>query len=375
MTDESLIIRVREALKTVIDPKTGRNIVASGDISDLSVSQDGSVRFMLRAQNDDETSALKLLAAAKAATATVAGVSEVAAVVTNHISGAAASEKHRPAPTTPSHDNPFAINKRKASSPAETPLPHVTNVIAVASGKGGVGKSTFAANLAIALAQAGFTTGLLDADIYGPSVPTLLGLDEKPKMLDGKIVPQEAFGIKAMSVGLLVKADQALAWRGPMVMGAVRQLINDVAWGSLDVMIIDTPPGTGDVHLSLAQTKRLTGAVIVSTPQELALADVRRGVELFRKVNVPVLGVIENMAWFDAPDGNRAYLFGKDGAQNAATKMDVPFLGAVPIFQQLRETSDMGTPIVASAPDSAPAIAIKDIAAMVAGSLKRQPAR
>ena len=361
MTNEPLIMAVREALKAVIDPETGRNIVAAGRISGLGVDN-GVARFTLDAGDNDRETAMALLEKAKAATAGVAGVERVGAVVTAH--GAA------PPPSSPAsgHDNPMGLQKRGNPKPDAPILPGVKNVIAIASGKGGVGKSTVAANLAVAFTQAGYKTGLLDADIYGPSLPTLFGLADKPAMRDGKIVPAEKFGVKAMSIGLLVDADQALAWRGPMVMGAIRQLLNDVDWGDLDVMLIDTPPGTGDAHLSLAQTKRLTGAVIVSTPQEMALADVRRGVALFRKVDVPILGVIENMAWLQSGSGERTYLFGEGGARQAAEALEAPFLGALPIYPDLREASDAGKPITASAPQSAPAQTFTNLVKTIAES-------
>jgi ATP-binding protein involved in chromosome partitioning len=248
-------------------------------------------------------------------------------------------------------------------------LAGVKHVIAIASGKGGVGKSTLAANLAVAFARRGLRTGLLDADIYGPSLPVLFGLKDKPAMRDGKIVPIEKFGVRAMSIGLLVDERKALAWRGPMVMGAVRQLIGDVDWGALDVLVIDTPPGTGDAHLTLAQSKRLTGAVIVSTPQEMALADVRRGVELFRQVSVPIIGIVENMAWLDDGAGGKSFLFGKGGAEKAASDIGVPFLGALPIYPDLRVASDEGEPIAARDLQSPAARAFDGLAERIAAAL------
>jgi len=359
MTNDSLIMAVREALKAVTDPETGRNIVAAGRISGLGVNN-GVARFTLDAGENDRNTAMTLLDQAKAAAVAVAGVERVGAVVTAH--GSAPE-----APTPSGHDNPMGLQRgRRPTKPDAPILPDVKHVIAIASGKGGVGKSTVAANLAVAFVQAGYKTGLLDADIYGPSLPTLFGLADKPTMRDGKIVPTEKFSVKAMSIGLLVNPDQALAWRGPMVMGAIRQLLNDVDWGALDVMLIDTPPGTGDAHLSLAQTKRLTGAVIVSTPQEMALADVRRGIALFRKVEVPVLGVIENMAWLEDPSGGRNYLFGEGGARQAAETLDVPFLGALPLYPDLREASDAGTPVASSAPQSKAAENFIELAKLIA---------
>jgi ATP-binding protein involved in chromosome partitioning len=334
---QPLAIRVRNALAQVTNPKTGRNIVAEGLIQGLMSDDDGKVRFALEVTGGAED-ADGLLAAAKKAALAVEGVSAVAAVATAHSAGAA------PAPAG-GHDNPLGMRKKPQIEQAAEAMAGVKHVIAIASGKGGVGKSTVAANLAVALAAAGYKTGLLDADIYGPSLPTLFGLKDKAAMRDGKIMPVEAHGVRAMSIGMLVDPDQALAWRGPMVMGALKQLMGDVDWGVLDVMLVDTPPGTGDAHLSLIQSKRLTGAVIVSTPQEMALADVRRGVALFRKTETPILGVIENMAWLETPDGERHYVFGKGGAARVAQELDAPFLGAVPLYPALREASDAGTPL------------------------------
>ncbi len=335
---QPLTIRVRNALAQVANPKTGRNIVADGLIQGLMSDDDGKVRFALEVAGDSAEDADMLLAAAKKAAAAVDGVSAVSAVATAHSAGAA------PSPTG-GHANPLGVRKKPQIEQAAMAMAGVKHVIAIASGKGGVGKSTVAANLAVAMAAAGYKTGLLDADIYGPSLPTLFGLKDKARLRDGKILPVEAHGVRAMSIGMLVDPDQALAWRGPMVMGALRQLMSDVDWGTLDVMLVDTPPGTGDAHLSLIQSKRLTGAVIVSTPQEMALADVRRGVALFRKTETPILGVIENMAWLETPDGERHYVFGKGGAARVAQELDAPFLGAVPLYPALREASDAGTPL------------------------------
>lgn len=234
------------------------------------------------------------------------------------------------------------------------PLPAVTHIIAVASGKGGVGKSTTAVNLALALAHAGHKVGLLDADIYGPSVPKLLGITDRPVLTaDKKIQPLHKFGLTAMSIGFMLANDNALIWRGPMVMGAIQQLLRDVLWGELDVLVVDMPPGTGDAQLTLAQQVPLAGAVIVSTPQDLALIDARKGIAMFRKVNVPILGVVENMSYFLCPHcGERSEIFHHGGAAAEAASDNVPFLGAVPLEMRLRESSDAGTPLMATEPDS-----------------------
>ncbi len=334
---EPLIFRVRAALGRVINPETGGNIIAEGAVQGLAADETGIVRFALDLPKTSRAQSESVLAAAKAAAEQVEGVASVSAVATAH----GVTQK----PSARGHSNPFGLKTKPRIEEAGESLRDVKCVIAVASGKGGVGKSTVAANLAIALAALGFKTGLMDADIYGPSLPTLFGLSEKVKTRDGKIVPVDAHGVRAMSIGLLVDEDQALAWRGPMVMGAIRQLISDVDWGPLDVLLIDTPPGTGDAHLSLIQSKLLSGAIIVSTPQEMALADVRRGVSLFRKTDTPIIGVIENMAWLENENGPRQYLFGEGGAERAARELDAPFLGAVALFPDLRQASDDGRPI------------------------------
>ena len=353
---EPLIIRVRNALAGVDNPATGRNIVADGAIQGLSVDDAGKARFTLQVDPTAGGDPAALLEAAKKAAGAVAGVRSVSAVATAHSktpSAPKASAAGKTGPVAPKvgaggHANPLGLQKKRRIEEAGETLTGVKHVIAIASGKGGVGKSTTAANLAAALAAKGLKTGLMDADIYGPSLPLLFGLSERPPSRDGKIIPPEAFGVRAMSIGLMVSEAQSLAWRGPMVMGAVRQLMSDVDWGELDILLIDTPPGTGDAHLSLIQSKRLSGAVIVSTPQEMALADVRRGVQLFRKTETPIIGVIENMAWLEGPDGKRQHLFGEGGAERAAAELNAPFLGAVPLYPELRAASDEGRPLALS---------------------------
>ncbi len=240
----------------------------------------------------------------------------------------------------------------------------VRNVIAIASGKGGVGKSTISANVAVALAQAGARTGLLDADIYGPNIPTMMGVEHLPKPPDasGRLTPAEAYGVKMMSIGFLVKPEQAMVWRGPMLHNAMRQFMNDVEWGELDYLIIDMPPGTGDVQLSLAQTTPISGGVIVTLPQKVSVDDARRGMEMFRQLRIPLVGVIENMSYLEV-DGKRIEVFGKGGGQALAREFEVPFIGSVPMESQVRAGSDAGKPIVHSHPDSAAAKALKEIAA------------
>lgn len=259
--------------------------------------------------------------------------------------------------------------EKKQTQPEQQPiLPGVKNIIAVASGKGGVGKSTVAANLAVSLSKTGHKVGLLDTDIYGPSVPTMFGVTERPNITtDKKLVPVFKHGVHLVSMGFLVDTDQAMIWRGPMVTSAVKQFMQEVRWGDLDYLVLDLPPGTGDIQLTIVQTVPLTGAVIVSTPQTVALDDARKGVAMFSKVDVPVLGIIENMSYFSPPDmpEKKYYIFGKHGARKLAQKLDVPFLGEVALQENIRDTSDTGTPVVQAEPDSAAASSFKQISERV----------
>jgi ATP-binding protein involved in chromosome partitioning len=257
-----------------------------------------------------------------------------------------------------------------AAQPQAAAPPLATHIIAVASGKGGVGKSTVAVNLAVALAQSGMKVGLLDADIHGPSLPRMLGLNAKPAIVNNRMQPLHAWGLTAMSIGFLVEEQTAMIWRGPMVTGALNQMMTQVDWGVLDILVIDMPPGTGDVQLSLAQRANLAGAVIVSTPQDIALIDARRGAAMFAQVRIPVLGLVENMSQFTCPKcGQTTEIFGHGGAAAEAAAMGVPLLGEVPLQLDIRQTSDAGTPITAAEPDSAAAAAFRAIAAAVKAGL------
>ena len=336
--------QLRAELRRIPAP-AGGDIVGTGLVDSLEV-RGGLVHLALRT---DRASAPAMEGVRKAAEALLArqpGVSNASVVLT----------AHRDAPAAPP---PPAAGRPKL-------LPEVRHIVAVASGKGGVGKSTTAVNLAVALARQGHQVGLLDADIYGPSLPRMLGLQAKPEVRNGVMVPLEAWGLKAMSIGFMVDPDTAMIWRGPMVMGALEQMMGQVQWGALDVLVVDMPPGTGDAQLTMAQRVSLSGAVIVSTPQDMALIDARRGVRMFEKTLVPILGLVENMSLFCCPNcGHETPLFGHGGARREAETLGVPFLGEVPLLLDVRLTGDSGTPITASAPDSPAALAFSAIAARV----------
>jgi ATP-binding protein involved in chromosome partitioning len=319
------------------------------------VVKNGHVSFAVEVPAARGPNAEPLRRRAEAEVAALPGVLSVTAVLTAHQDPA-----RGPAAAPPRH-----------GAPAPSGVPGVAAVIAVASGKGGVGKSTVAANLALALARLGLKTGLLDADIYGPSVPRLLDIREKPQSRDGKILePIQKFGIKTMSIGFLIREDEPMIWRGPMVTSALSQLLGDVAWAPLDVLVVDMPPGTGDAQLTMAQRVPLKGAVIVSTPQDLALVDARKGLAMFRKTQVPILGIVENMSVFVCPNcGHENHIFAHGGARRVAETLDVPFLGEIPLVPAIRETSDAGTPIVVQAPLSREAGAFLSIAERVAAAL------
>jgi ATP-binding protein involved in chromosome partitioning len=281
-----------------------------------------------------------------------------------------------PRPNPRSHAHDHAHSHGPAEPGGTKGVAGVQSIIAVASGKGGVGKSTVAVNLALGLAALGLKTGLLDADIYGPSVPRLLDIKEKPRSDGKKLFPIEKFGLKAMSIGFLVEEDKPMIWRGPMVQSAITQMLGDVEWAPLDVLVVDMPPGTGDAQLTLAQRVPLKGAIIVSTPQDLALIDARKGLAMFRKTEVPVLGIVENMSLFICPNcGHETHIFGHGGARETAAQLGVDFLGEIPLVQAIRETSDAGTPIVAQSPNGPEARAFLALAQKVAEKLSMRAER
>jgi ATP-binding protein involved in chromosome partitioning len=343
----------------------------AGVLSAISVS-DGKVFFSINVDAHEARAWEDVRVATEAAVRAIPGVSSAMIALTAERKPGSAPPP-RPAGGVP----PASTHRRPPQPPGGSPMsrqaeiPGVAAIIAVASGKGGVGKSTTALNLALGLRDLGLRVGLLDADIYGPSVPRLTGIREKPELdATRKMIPIPRFGLSIMSIGFLVDEDTAMIWRGPMVMSAITQMLREVAWGTLDVLVVDMPPGTGDAQLTLAQTVPLKGAIIISTPQDLSLIDARRGLAMFKKVNVPVLGIIENMSYFQCPHcGTRSDIFGHGGARHEAERLGVPFLGEVPLHIAIRETSDAGNPVVVSEPDGPHAAIYRAIGAKVRDQL------
>jgi len=368
MTDVSKE-QVLERLRTVRGPDMDGNIVDLGLVSDVFIS-DGKAYFSITVPAERARELDPLRAAAERVVKEIPGIKAAMVALTadkRAASGPAAARA--PTPPPPAHGHAGHSHAAPGQPPqrAKAGIPGVGAIIAVASGKGGVGKSTTSVNLALALKANGLRVGILDADIYGPSMPRLLKISGRPQQIEGRIIkPMENYGIKVMSMGFLVDEEVAMIWRGPMIQSALMQMLREVAWGDLDVLVVDMPPGTGDAQLTMAQQVPLAGAVIVSTPQDLALIDARKGLNMFSKVEVPVLGIVENMSYFIAPDtGNRYDIFGHGGARKEAERIGVPFLGEVPLTMDIRETSDAGTPVVVSNPDGAAAKIYREIATRV----------
>ncbi len=378
VTKEAVI----EKLRTIPGPDGGGDIVSMGLVSDIFIA-DGKAFFSITVPAARARELEPLRETAERAVKSIPGIVGAMVALTAEKKGGGMERAPAPPPRAGAHSHGHAHGHSHAPRPAPEPapasrqpgkrgVPGVTAIIAVASGKGGVGKSTTAVNLALGLATFGMKVGILDADIYGPSLPRLLGLSGKPETVDGKVLkPMERYGLKVMSMGFLVEEETPMIWRGPMVMSALTQMLREVAWGELDVLVVDMPPGTGDAQLTMAQQVPLAGAVIVSTPQDLALIDARKGLNMFKKVDVPLLGIVENMSYFVAPDtGTRYDIFGHGGARKEAERLGVPFLGEVPLEMAIRETSDAGTPVVVSQPDGPHAKVYRDIAAKVIEQLE-----
>jgi ATP-binding protein involved in chromosome partitioning len=374
-----LSVTQQQVLDSLARIKSPRGVaLAHANVLSAISAADGKVFFSINVDAAEARAWESVRAEAEAAVRAIPGVTTVMVALTAERKAGAAP----PPPPAPSRGTP-GVQPVHAHKPApqggaqspmarQSEIPGVAAVIAVASGKGGVGKSTTALNLALGLRDLGLKVGLLDADIYGPSVPRLTGLHEKPE-LDGerKMIPLRRFGLAIMSIGFLVEEETAMIWRGPMVMSAVTQMLRDVAWGQLDVLVVDMPPGTGDAQLTLAQNVPLKGAVIVSTPQDLSLIDARRGLAMFRKVNVPVLGIVENMSYFQCPHcGTKSDIFGHGGARPASRPRGVPFLGEIPLHMAIRASSDAGSPVVDSEPDGPHAAIYRAIAGQVRDQLK-----
>lgn len=333
---------VLDALSKVQEPELHKDLVTLNMIRDLEI-ENGAVRFTIMLTTPACPLKNQIEREAREAAASVPGVDSVEIKLD-------------------------ATVPNDGRSRGLLSLP-IRNAVAVASGKGGVGKSTVAVNVAVALAQSGARVGLLDADIYGPNVPTMMGLDRLPPPMEGKLMPAEAYGVKVMSIGFMVKPDQPLIWRGPMLHSAIRQFLTDVEWGELDYLIVDLPPGTGDAPLSLAQSLPLSGGIIVTLPQQVSLDDARRGMEMFRQLDVPIFGVVENMSYLELPDGSRMDVFGAGGGERLAEQAGVPFIGAIPMDPAVREGGDAGAPVVVTRPDSPVAKALRGVSEDLAAKI------
>jgi len=372
---EVSIERIEEVLKNVVDPDSGKDIISGGMVSGLQ-TRDGHVAFAIEVDPAKGAAMEPLRKEAEKAVFDMDGVLTATVVLTAEKKSNGGGDQPPPPQGTPTQPGAPVGGPSQNQGPASGPelLPGVKSIIAVASGKGGVGKSTTAVNIALGLAASGKKVGLLDADIYGPSMPRMMGISGQPSSSDGKTLDaMENYGVKVMSMGFLVEEDTPMIWRGPMVQSALEQMMRDVSWGELDALVVDMPPGTGDVQLTMAQRVPLTGAVIVSTPQDIALLDARKGLNMFRKVDVPVFGVVENMSYFLCPHCNeRSDIFSHGGAREEADKLGIDFLGEVPLHMDIRTTSDSGHPIVVSSPESEHAKAYCGIAEKIWGHVENR---
>lgn len=347
---ESLEARVTSALARVRNPRLGTDLLSAGMIRDLSVTDDGKVAFTFLLSRDDPAT---LVREARAALVAIEGVRKEDVKISVVDPSGPAHATHAPPGASPVAPPP----------PVPPEQPNLGRIVAISSGKGGVGKSTVAANLAVALAAAGHAVGLMDADVYGPNIPRMFGIFDKPPVIQGKIRPLEGFGVKLMSLGFLVERDAPAIWRGPIIMKVVQQFLRDVDWGRLDYFIVDLPPGTGDAQLSLVQATHVAGALIVTTPQEMAVGDALRGAKMFERVGVPVIGVVENMSGFTDPEtGKRIDFFSAGGGRRLAAEIGAPLLGQVPLQPGLAQLADGGRPIVVAEPESPAATALREIA-------------
>jgi ATP-binding protein involved in chromosome partitioning len=356
---DSLQQKIAAALSRVRHPRTGRDVVESDAVRDIATTTTGKVRLTLALEPGDDPALARIV---RQSLENVEGVTDVQV---NVQSAQAAPPKRTAGRALPvMNEQPPAA----ARVPAPTPVayPNLGRIIAISSGKGGVGKSTVAVNLAVALARAGKRVGLMDADVYGPNIPRMMGVNEPPMVINERIIPLEAHGVKVISLGFLIDRDQPAIWRGPIVMKIITQFLRDVAWGELDYFIVDMPPGTGDAQLSLVQATQVTAAIIVTTPQEVSVGDALRGVKMFERVSVPVLGIVENMSWLDCPHcGKPSAIFGTGGGERLAKEVGLPLLGQIPLYPRVLEASDQGAPIVAIDSESSAARALTAVAKAV----------
>ena len=381
---QTLQERIAGALARVTNPRTGTDVIAAEMVRDIATTTGGKVRLtMLLTPSDPAT----LVRDVRQAIEAIDGVTDVRVDVkdaseANGGPSHAAAARHAPPPAPPHVPRALPVmNAAPAAAPrpsAPTPVvyPDLGRIIAVSSGKGGVGKSTVATNLAIALAATGARVGLMDADVYGPNVPRMMGVNAPPPVVNEKIIPLQAHGVKLISLGFLIERDQPAIWRGPIVMKIVTQFLRDVAWGQLDYFIVDMPPGTGDAQLSLVQATHVDGAIIVTTPQDVSTGDALRGAKMFQRVNVPVLGIVENMSWFECPHcGKPTPIFGTGGGKRLADELELPLLGEIPLYPRVQEAADRGTPIVVAEPEASAARALRALADRVAAALESPAAR
>lgn len=373
--------RVTDALSRIRNNRVGANVLDAEMIRDIATTTDGKVRLSLFLSADDDATVVREV---RQTLQQVPGVTDVRVDVKDAAASraAAAPPKPAPAPAKSAASRTLPVmgqepQSQRAAVPAPTPIayPHLGNIVAISSGKGGVGKSTVAANLAIALAKQGARVGLMDADIYGPNIPRMMGVNAAPPVENEKIIPLQAYGVKIMSLGFMIERDQPAIWRGPIIMKIITQFLRDVQWGELDYFLVDMPPGTGDAQLSLVQATMVHGAVIVTTPQEVASGDALRGAKMFQRVAVPVLGVVENMSYFICPNCDHKHrIFGEGGGKNLSDELDVPLLAEIPFFSGVLSGGDRGEPIVVSEPEAPAAQALSELAGRLAGLLPRREA-
>ena len=362
---QNLQERIASALGTVVNPRTGANVVSSEMVKDVGTTLDGKVRLTILLEAGDDAT---LVRDVRQAVERVSGVTAVSIDVKDPRETSRPPARAAATRTLPVMDDRPAAPRPSVPPPVQ--YPGLGNIIAVSSGKGGVGKSTVAVNLAVALALRGARVGLMDADVYVPNVPRMMGVNAPPPVVNEKIIPLEAHGVKVISLGFLIERDQPAIWRGPIVMKIVTQFLRDVKWGELDTLVVDMPPGTGDAQLSLVQATQVRGAIIVTTPQEVSIGDALRGAKMFMRVGVPVLGIVENMSWFECPHcGKPTPIFGSGGGQKLADELELPLLGQIPLYPRVLEGGDTGRPIVIQDPESGAAKALDALAVKIASTL------